>query len=276
MALLLHVPVIHQGYLQLFKRRENEKTLYIIGEELIKEFPLLEHEIRRVSPPQVKKMIDCLKIFETVEVVTKKTLTKLEGQRLISADEDELKTLIEKYLPDSDVTYDHAFLRWDARNVRNQEVVNPDLVISHDKFKSLVMARAKRQASKSADWFRQVGAVLVKDRKILASSFNKRQPTPHAGYTEGDPRNFLALGEDTHLRNVLHAEQAVIAEAAKNGIKAQDADLYVTTFPCPDCAAVIAEAGIRRCFFSEGYFQLDGEKILKRAGVKIIKVGNEK
>ena len=135
-----------------------------------------------------------------------------------------------------------------------------------------MIALALKNAGYSADWYRQVGAVVVKNKQVLVSGYNKRQPTPHSAYIEDDPRNFLTYGEDTHLRHTLHAEQDVIAQAAKNGISLDGAEMYVTTFPCPDCAANIAASGIKKCYFSEGYAQLDGEKILRQSGIEIIQV----
>jgi dCMP deaminase len=48
------------------------------------------------------------------------------------------------------------------------------------------------------------------------------------------------------------------------------ADLYTTTFPCPACARLIAEAGFRRCYFAGQYSVLDGEQVLRSAGVRLI------
>ena len=70
----------------------------------------------------------------------------------------------------------------------------------------------------------------------------------------------------------MHAEAAVIAEAAKKGIATQGCDVYATTFPCPTCAKLIAAAGIKKLYYQDGYALLDGENVLKSAGVKIIKV----
>jgi dCMP deaminase len=47
------------------------------------------------------------------------------------------------------------------------------------------------------------------------------------------------------------------------------ADLYVSTFPCPACARLVAEAGFRRCYFAGPYALLDGETVLRQAGVEL-------
>ena len=68
----------------------------------------------------------------------------------------------------------------------------------------------------------------------------------------------------------MHAEAAVVAGAARDGISLAGADLYTTTFPCPACARLAAGAGFRRCFFAGGYSVLDGEEVLRAAGVRLI------
>jgi dCMP deaminase len=76
------------------------------------------------------------------------------------------------------------------------------------------------------------------------------------------------------LSTAIHAEAAVVASAAAAGIPLAGADLYTTTFPCPACARLIAEAGFARCFFAGGYSVLDGEQVLRAAGVALIRVAD--
>ena len=139
-------------------------------------------------------------------------------------------------------------------------------------FDNQIMELAKDASQQSPDWFRQVGAVLVKNGQIIATHHNLRLPSPQAAYAEGDPRNYVPLGTSTHLHNGLHAEQYVIAEAAQKGISLENASLYVTTFPCPDCSAIIAHSGIKKLFFTSGYAMLDGQTTLKQHGVELILV----
>lgn len=70
----------------------------------------------------------------------------------------------------------------------------------------------------------------------------------------------------------IHAETAVIAQAAAQGVSTQGASLYVTTFPCPYCARLIAHSRIKRLFVSDSYATLGGQKLLEDAGIAIIKV----
>ena len=62
----------------------------------------------------------------------------------------------------------------------------------------------------------------------------------------------------------------MVAQAARAGRPLNGADLYVTTFPCPACARLIAESGLRRCYFTGPYSVLDGDKVLHAAGVELL------
>jgi dCMP deaminase len=272
MALLLHVPVLHRGYFDFFSRHPQETELYIIGETLINEFPLLTRDVRRMTPEEAVTSISSRNLFEKIEIVEAAQLASLADKKIISADEAELQELIEKYLPNADVVFDTTFLRWDAKSIRRNEEVKADVQVTEEELHNELMALAIKEASKSADWFRQVGAVIWKDGKLLVASYNKRQPNSYEVYAVGDPRNYVELGEDTHLRQVLHAEQGTVALAARYGLATEGASVYVTTFPCPDCAALLKEAGIATCYFREGYSHLGGAEILKQAGIRLIKV----
>jgi dCMP deaminase len=72
------------------------------------------------------------------------------------------------------------------------------------------------------------------------------------------------------LSTALHAEAAIVASAARDGLPLAGADLYVSTFPCPGCARLVAEAGFRRCYFAGPYSLLGGETVLRAAGVELI------
>jgi dCMP deaminase len=72
------------------------------------------------------------------------------------------------------------------------------------------------------------------------------------------------------LSTAIHAEAALIAGAARDGTSLAGADLYTTTFPCPACARLIAEAGFLRCFFAGRYSVLDGEQTLRARGISLI------
>ena len=79
-------------------------------------------------------------------------------------------------------------------------------------------------------------------------------------------------GEKHHLSNSIHAEASLVGKAAKDGIRLNNTNLYVTTFPCPTCAKLVAEAGIKKVYYQDGYSLSDAEDILKNSGVELILV----
>ena len=271
--LLLYIPVLHRGYLELLRQQSAlVDELCIIGSDIIQDFPLVQREIRAISPEDMRDIIEGLRLFKSVRVVNKSELNDLHPARVLLANETISRELAKQYFPNIPVEYLPVFLRWDEQTVPSQKPVEYDATISQNDFDEKIMRLAKNEAKHSPDWFRQVGAVLVKDGQIIFTRHNLRLPSPQAAYAEGDPRNYVELGTSSHLHNGLHAEQYIIAEAARQGISLEGASLYVTTFPCPDCSALIAHSGIKKCFFASGYAMLDGQTTLKQHGVALILV----
>jgi dCMP deaminase len=132
------------------------------------------------------------------------------------------------------------------------------------------MSRATEAGARSPDWWRQVGAVAVRDGEILDVAHNEHRPTAYTPYVDGDPRNDFQRGVRTDLSTAIHAEALLVARAAATGRSLAGADLYVSTFPCPPCARLIAESGFRRVYFAGPYAVLDGDAILRSAGVDLI------
>ncbi|HEX2065485.1 MAG TPA: dCMP deaminase family protein [Candidatus Thermoplasmatota archaeon] len=102
---------------------------------------------------------------------------------------------------------------------------------------------------------RQVGAVVVKDKRVLTTGYN------------GAPRNFphpidvgclrdelnIPRGMVADICPCLHAEQNAILQAATTGVSIEGADLYCTTQPCTQCSRMVANCGMRRVVFEEEY-----------------------
>jgi dCMP deaminase len=89
----------------------------------------------------------------------------------------------------------------------------------------------------------------------------------------GDPRSNFYKGVGFELSTATHAEARLIAQAARDGTSTEGAVMYVTDFPCPPCAKLIAAAGISRLYFRSGYAVLDGQQVLESAGVDLIQIG---
>ncbi len=120
---------------------------------------------------------------------------------------------------------------------------------------------------------RRVGAVVVKDKNILATGYNGA-PSGVAHCLEvGCMRERLAIasGERHELCRGLHAEQNAIIQAAKHGTNINGSTLYCTTMPCVICSKMIINAGIRQIVFEEGYSDPLAEEMIKEAGIGIVR-----
>ncbi len=101
---------------------------------------------------------------------------------------------------------------------------------------------------------RQVGAVLVRDRRILATGYNGAPAglphCPPGGHELDWPDGCLRAG---HCIRALHAEQNALLQAARIGIACEGAGIYVTCQPCSACAKMIINAGIKRVTYEGDY-----------------------
>ena len=130
------------------------------------------------------------------------------------------------------------------------------------------MKKARKLADNSSDWWRQVGAVIVKEKKIIVSAYNQYLPSENAPYIDGNPRDFIKAGTLGFLATSVHAEQSAISKAARLGRSVKGADLYLNSFPCPTCAKLMAISGIKRCFFQGGNAYLNVNEVFEQAGIK--------
>ena len=121
---------------------------------------------------------------------------------------------------------------------------------------------------------RQVGAVLVKNKRILATGYNGA-PTGMSHCEEvGCLRESQKVpsGERHELCRALHAEQNVIVQAAYHGIPIAGATLFCTTFPCVICAKMLINAGIKKIYYKEGYPDELSSEMLKEAGIEVLQI----
>lgn len=119
---------------------------------------------------------------------------------------------------------------------------------------------------------RQTGALLVKDKRILATGYNGA-PTGLKHCAEVGclrERQGISSGERHELCRGLHAEQNVIIQAALHGIEIKGSTLYCTHQPCVLCAKMVINAGIKRILFKGGYPDPLAESILREAKVELI------
>ncbi|GHS95144.1 cytidine deaminase [Planctomycetales bacterium] len=134
------------------------------------------------------------------------------------------------------------------------------------------MTIAREVATRSTCLRRSVGAVLVRDKRLLATGYNGSPRGLAHCETVGCMREKLGIpsGERHELCRALHAEQNAILQAATYGVPIQGATLYCTTHPCSLCAKMLINAGIEKIFIAEGYPDEFARSLLREAGIPVI------
>jgi dCMP deaminase len=188
-------------------------------------------------------------------------------------DEDISRDLAIKYFVDR-VAFGSAAIRnrWDKKFVSEESVIAPHRTMSAADIDRELIKIASTEAENSADWWRQIGALAVKDGQILFKHRNRHLPSDYHLVYNGDPRSNFDRGERPDIYTSIHAEAGLVTQAAKAGTSLDGVNVYVTTFPCPNCARLLAEAGVKKVFYQHGYSILDAEEIFKAYEVEIILV----
>ncbi len=119
---------------------------------------------------------------------------------------------------------------------------------------------------------RQVGAVIVKDKNILATGYNGAPSGVEHCLTRGCLREKLGIpsGERHEICRGLHAEQNAIIQAAKHGTSIEGATLYCTNQPCGICAKMIINAGIRTLIYEDGYPDALAAEMIGESGLTCV------
>lgn len=138
------------------------------------------------------------------------------------------------------------------------------------------MDMARLAARRSTCLRRMVGAVIVKDRRVLATGYNGVPSGITHCEEVGCLREKLGIpsGERHELCRGLHAEQNAIIQAALHGVSIRESALYCTNLPCVICAKMLINAGIRRIVFLDGYADPLAGELLGEAGVAIVRLGD--
>ncbi len=126
------------------------------------------------------------------------------------------------------------------------------------------MSIGKEVATRATCDRKHVGAVIVRDRSILATGYNGSiRGLPHCD-EEGH------LMQDGHCVRTIHAEANAVIQAARNGVRIDGADIYVTASPCFSCFKMIANAGIRRIAYGEFYRDERIFDFASRLGIELV------
>lgn len=125
---------------------------------------------------------------------------------------------------------------------------------------------------------RQVGAVIVKDKRIIATGYNGAPSgvldCKEKGYCMRMREN-IQSGTQLERCYAIHAEQNAIIQAAKVGVSIEGATLYCTHRPCTICTKMIINAGIKRVVFKEDYPDEFAVELFKEAGILVEKYEEE-
>jgi dCMP deaminase len=129
------------------------------------------------------------------------------------------------------------------------------------------MNLAVQAAARSTCPRKAVGAVIVRDKAVLATGYN--------GSLRGLPHctDVGCLMENDHCVRTVHAEANAILQAARLGVRIEAADIYVTASPCWNCFKLIANAGLRRIFFREFYRDERIRDFAAQAGIELLELG---
>jgi len=132
-------------------------------------------------------------------------------------------------------------------------------------------------AKRSTCLRRQVGALIVKERRILCTGYNGAPAGIRHCCEVGCLRQRLSVpsGERHELCRGLHAEQNAIIQAALHGIPIKGGVFYITHQPCVLCAKMICNAGIKEVYFLGRYPDQLAADIFQEAGVKLICMGED-
>ncbi len=263
-----YIPVIHSGYIEAFNRHPDAE-IGILGDDVLSQVSYLHKDIRALNPHDAEKAI--VGLGRDASIIGINALSKvLYSQTVIMPDDDITRLLLEQY-PQADIQKEPVFLRWDRDNSTNISDITPDRTVSlndHDPLINLL----GYEATQSSNWWRHVGAVILDDEKVLTSGHNSSLPTQYTSWIEGDPRITAKKGESIERSIDIHAEAKLIAEASKKSIDLSETSIIVSTFPCPNCAKLIALSGIKAVYYIDGYSMLDGYSVLKNFNVEIIKI----
>lgn len=152
----------------------------------------------------------------------------------------------------------------------------PDMS-SRPTWEEYFMLIAEQVAGRSTCIRRHVGAVVVKDKRLLATGYNGVPSGIEHCTTRGCLRDQLGIpsGQRHELCRGTHAEQNALLQSARYGTPIDGSTLYCTTQPCAQCAKMIINAGIKEIVFKGGYPDELALELLREAGIKLTAFGTQ-
>jgi len=136
------------------------------------------------------------------------------------------------------------------------------------------MEIAELVARRSTCLRRAVGAIIVKNKRILATGYNGAPSGIRHCAEIGCLREKMqiASGERHELCRGIHAEQNAIIQAAYHGVPIQGATLYCTNLPCSICTKMLINSGIKKIYYQSGYADQLSKDLLEETNIELIKI----
>ena len=133
-------------------------------------------------------------------------------------------------------------------------------------------------AERSTCLRRAVGAVIVKDKRILSTGYNGAPTGLKHCLEVGCLREQLGVesGKMHELCRGIHAEQNAIIQAAYHGVSVKGASIFCTNQPCSICARMIINAGIQKIYYQSGYADVLAQELLDEAEIELKQVRSDK
>lgn len=126
---------------------------------------------------------------------------------------------------------------------------------------------------------RRVGAVVVRDKRILTTGYNGAPSGVSSCVERGEclrVKQCIPSGTRQEVCYAVHAEQNAIVQAAKLGLSLEGATLYCTHQPCSICSRLIINSGIKRVVYDLGYPDAFSLELFEKAGVEIVRFSDLK
>lgn len=133
------------------------------------------------------------------------------------------------------------------------------------------MSIAHQVATRSTCIRRQVGAVVVKEKRILATGYNGAPSgLPHCAEV-GCLREQMHVpsGKNHELCRAIHAEQNAVVQAARSGTSIEGSTIYTTTAPCVLCVKILMNAGVKAIVYADSYPDSLAQSFLEESGIEV-------
>lgn len=153
----------------------------------------------------------------------------------------------------------------------------PPKDIKRPSWEEYFMNLAEIVGSRSTCTRHKLGAVLVRDKRILATGYNGAPKGMRHCLDIGCLRDKLKIPSGTRheICRAVHAEQNSVIQAAVHGVSTEGSDIYITHSPCSVCAKILINAGVKRIYYKTGYPDEFSKELLSEAGVELVGVENE-